>query len=146
MWTRANLIIRWPVYATCAPVSKAVSVSFSVMEWGFRKTCLLFLDIFLPCCNTTSPLCFLFEKSTSGSVWELQRDLFLLWRETRRHIGHVVKISSATWEYFPMCFTPSLLTYVCGLFRTPLYPLAQSLRFWELSPSEQLYPKCFITQ
>lgn len=123
-----------------------LSLFLSWNEVSGRRVCSPWTFSFL-CCNTASPLlCFLFEKSTSGAVWELQRDLFLLWRETRRHIGHVVKISSATWEYFLTCFTPSLLTYVCGLIRTPLYPLAESLRFWELFPSEQLYPVFCIMQ
>lgn len=39
----------------------------------------------------------------------------------------VLKISSATWEYFPKCFMLFLQTYMCSLIRTLLYLLAESL-------------------
>lgn len=39
----------------------------------------------------------------------------------------VLKISTATWEYFPKSFMLFLQTYVCSLIRTLLYLLAESL-------------------
>lgn len=95
------------------------------------------------CCNTTPPLCSFSnsEKHVLGSLWPTKGALnFLLWKETRQHmlmptyayVGHVVKISSATWEYSPKRFTLSLLTYVCSFIRTLLYPLAGSLLLWRI--------------